>query len=297
MTGQKCDRCRAMPTIRTLGPSTDRRHGVEGKPPAPRNTPNYSFSRGFTLIELIVTVSIIGVLMVLILPALAAARGAGRSVLCASHLRQMGVAIYTTAQAHNDFFPPSFIQPNPQLHWAGLITSDVTGTRIEYDTDGMPLGKNLSIFMCPAAKIPNTGPGTRHNHYSAHKVLMPSRWINSGWSGPKRKLGLVRRASEVIMIADGAQSDQPNDHGNTGNAFPTFRRTTPNPVVFYRPSDPDINDPIAEPANTNQDTTANRGHIRYRHEHDTAATFAFVDGHVKTLKRGQVKYRNIRVNR
>ena len=46
------------------------------------------FQRGFTVLELLVTISIIGVLMGLLLPAIGSARESVRRVQCVSHLRQ-----------------------------------------------------------------------------------------------------------------------------------------------------------------------------------------------------------------
>ncbi len=253
-------------------------------------------SAGFTLVELLVVISIVGVLITLTIPTLRLARGSSRSVVCRSHLRQLAVLTHCFAQ-EKGHLPPSFVQPAPQQHWAALLTSQVTGEALQYDTNGLPLGHNLPIFECPAAAAPDIGPGTRRNHYSVHKVLMPSKWNGSGWTGPKKKLDLIQRTHEVILIADGVQSDQPNQVGNAGNAFPTFRRIIPNPVVYYNPSDSDINAPIFELSNTNQDTNANRGHIRYRHGSHHSANVAFVDGHAKVIGRGGILNRNIRINR
>ena len=67
---------------------------------------------GFTIVELLVVIGIIGALLAMVLPAVQAARESARKLQCVNNLKQLATAVqdYATRQRH---FPPAFSDPDP----------------------------------------------------------------------------------------------------------------------------------------------------------------------------------------
>ena len=69
---------------------------------------------GFTLVELLVVIAVIGILIALLLPAVQMVRGAARRTQCANRMRQIGIAIHSFHDVEKRF-PVNQIGPGPSV--------------------------------------------------------------------------------------------------------------------------------------------------------------------------------------
>jgi prepilin-type N-terminal cleavage/methylation domain-containing protein len=104
-------------------------------------------STGFTLIEILIVVAIIGLLAAILFPVFSRARENTRRASCQSNLKQVGLALLQYTQDYDERFPMgTIVEPSPYLGrgWAGQI---------------MPYLKSVGILRCPSDPTSYTTAG------------------------------------------------------------------------------------------------------------------------------------------
>jgi prepilin-type N-terminal cleavage/methylation domain-containing protein len=124
---------------------------------------NDSRRSGFSLIELLVVISILSLLIAILLPALTQARHQMRRTACASNLRQVGVAIHLYAHDHEDTIP--FGPEGRPVTGSNFYTVTGNVTSLLSLENGDPVGLGLllkdylahqpTVLFCPGADQPS----------------------------------------------------------------------------------------------------------------------------------------------
>ena len=221
--------------------------------------------RAFTLVEVLVVISIVGLLLSLLLPAVVAARQAARSTDCKNNLRNLALAVQMYTDTSNGYYPPAWVIGNPMsAAWCGEYYK--TGG-VEYmDVTKSPLWPYLQVkqvlrcpdFSAPAVKYVGSGQISGYGINSQYVAGDPIVNLNDGVYGmtsyarPAR-ISAIKSSSQTILFADCAR---------TRNGVLTEE-------IFIHP------------LYKHDTTTTNPATFHFRHAGNAHA--AFCDGHVETI--------------
>ena len=173
-----------------------------------RRVPKPFRHRGFTLVELIVVVGVIGLLIGLLLPALRRAREAGQQVVCTSNLRQWSAAAMMYANLENGWLPrrgqgaqPTSVINRPE-DWFNALPAVMRAASYRDLVNGnkTPRPGDGSIWMCPA--VPS-GAEMGKTYFFAYAMNMRM----STWQSPTPdRVTRIGSWSTVVFMSEGSGS-------------------------------------------------------------------------------------------
>ena len=198
--------------------------------------------RGFTLVELLVVIGVIGLLAGLLFPVLARVREGGRAKACISNMKQLSLAFTQYSQDNGRKFPgaAAFQVWGNGGHWVSgtnnsplaLVGSPYTWQNNTADVEKGAIfnyARSANVYQCPS----NTDGRNKHLSYSMNCALEFMNDVR------------VNEPSDIILLID----EEKNNDG-----------------YFY-----------AVPANAN----GNRSTDALTQLHNGGGNLLFVDGHAK----------------
>ena len=196
-----------------------------------RTEPKNSLS-SFTLLELLVVISVVGILAAIVLPVIAAARGKARESACVSNERQIGLSIASYMQDYDGLFP-NMLDPTDRLNpwiWSENPEFMFQIPNIPFLQDALkPYANATEVFHCPAdtgfdvdelsgnpldplGKPPNARP-------SSYAKFGTSYYYRTELAAKHISESTVHSPSNLLILVDGSATW----HGYSQGPFKSLR--------------------------------------------------------------------------
>jgi prepilin-type N-terminal cleavage/methylation domain-containing protein/prepilin-type processing-associated H-X9-DG protein len=255
-----------------------------------------ALANGFTLMELLVVITIVAILAALLFPAIGAGRERARTTTCASNLRQIGLGAFAYAQDNGGRLAPYTIDMNyaeqvlgkrTQFWYDEKLMGQYTGNPTSFGRLEMQGDLKKSLYLCPSdtQMPPPNMPGSAvvYSSYAYNTLICPfpspTTWgVNMTLDTVPTLLSQYSQPSKTLFLIEGAWL---HFHPGSGNNPPCYGVTEPHFSNNFGAGSP----------------TSVYNWMK-RHNKSRGANMLFIDGHVgytEDLKamsdQGQVVFR------
>lgn len=178
----------------------------------------------FSLLELLIVISIIATLAALLLPALSSARERARAVQCTSNMRQFGMAFRFYQDDHSGMYPDPWV--DNQQNWHSFLGNPTYGGKylpsnwVQYSATYFSY-RIVGKFLCPTTVMQNQIPiDAGHNQWGYCLNLTRTEisygaggwpWFLSQYQNASLD-ALYSRVSKYAVMTDGNQTSWNSDN-------------------------------------------------------------------------------------
>lgn len=166
---------------------------------------------GFTLVELLVVIAVLGIMAALLLPALNQAKSRAQTIVCLNNLKQLQICWQMYAEDNDDIIPPNNYVYSVSMGSTNnptLAEDDMTWCRGIAPLDTNPItsatsllfiyNRNAKIYHCPADRSTISG----HPDMLRKRSYNMSNSANCASDNHFRKFGEIKVPTSLFIFID-----------------------------------------------------------------------------------------------